>query len=709
MTGRDARAPRQDLTPLLRARSVAVVGASQGNRFGGKLCSNLQRFGYEGAIFPVNPRYTELYDRPCYPSLRELPERPDCALLAVPNARLPEALAEAAACGIPAAVIFASAWSAPAEGPPSLEARLVAIAREHGMVVCGPNCMGFVSLAERLAVSGYDTNPATPAGHVTLVSHSGSVWDALLQNRRGVAWNYIVSPGNEMVTTTADYMHFALGDPGTRAIGLFLEAVRDPANFRAALAEAARRDVPVVVLKTGRTARGAELARAHSGALAGEDAAYEALFAHFGVRRVRSIDELMDTLELFATGMRPPTSGVSALLDSGGERALLVDLAAAEGVEFAAIGEATQARLRELLEPGLDPINPLDAWGTGNGAEEIYAESLRALDADPATGLDLFAVDLYPIDDPRSSYPKIAAEVQDELTKPLAWLTHASATTSEAQAAALRRMGIPVLLGTETGLRAVHHVLDYARFQRERATRGPVAREVPRPAELFELRRELEARGEALDEQASKRCLRAYGLTTTREIAAESLEEALRAAEKIGYPVVLKTAAGLLHKTERRGVRLDLRDGGDLVAAYRDLEVRLGRRVLVQEQVPPGVELLLGIVADPHFGPMLTVGSGGVHVEILADVRWLCLPTSAAEVRTALAKLRGAPLLHGARGRAPADEEAVVRAALGLASMAEDLGDRIEAVDVNPLIALPDRAVVVDALIVPKAGGHSGC
>jgi acyl-CoA synthetase (NDP forming) len=509
-----------------------------------------------------------------------------------------------------------------------------------------------------------------------------------------------------MVTTTADYMHFALRDPGTRAIGLFLEAVRDPATFRSALAEAARRDVPVVVLKTGRTERGAELARAHSGALAGEDAAYEALFAHFGVRRVTSIDELMDTLELFATGMRPPTSAVSALLDSGGERALLVDLAAAAGVEFAAIGEATVARLRELLEPGLEPINPLDAWGTGNGAEEVYAESLRALDSDPATGLDLFAVDLYPIDDPRSSYPKIAASVKDELTKPLAWLTHASATTSEAQAAALRRMGIPVLLGTETGLRAVHHVLEHARFQRERATRGPVAREVPRPAELRELRGVLEAHGDPLDEQASKRCLRAYGLTATREIAAEGLDEALRAAEKIGYPVVLKTAAGLLHKTERGGVRLDLRDADDLAAAYRDFEARLGRRVLVQEQVPPGVELLLGIVADPHFGPMLTVGSGGIHVEILADVRWLCLPTSAAEVRVALAALRGAPLLRGVRGRAPADEDAVVRAALGLAAMAEDLGDRIEAVDVNPLVALPDRAVVVDALIVPRAAAR---
>src|SRR5215475_13865793 len=232
----DPRAGRPDLAPLLRARSVAVVGASQPDRFGGKLLRNLVRFGYPGGLFPVNPRYDRLQELPCFPSLRALPARPDCALLAVPNARLEESLAEAAACGIPAAVIFANAWSDPALPGPGLERRLAAIAVEHGMAVCGPNCMGFVSLRERLPVSGYDVNPGTPAGGVTLVSHSGSVWDALLQNRRGIAFNYVVSPGNEMVTTVADYLLFALTDPGTRAIGVFLEAVRDPETFTEALA-----------------------------------------------------------------------------------------------------------------------------------------------------------------------------------------------------------------------------------------------------------------------------------------------------------------------------------------------------------------------------------------------------------------------------------------------------------------------------------------
>ena len=701
-------APRQDLTPLLHAKSVAVVGVSRPGRFGGILYDNLVKFGYPGRILPVNPRYETIGDQPCYPSLSDLPERPDCALLAVPNDRLVPALEEVAACGIPAAAIFASAYSEPAEGEPSLQARLTGIAREHGIVLCGPNCMGFVSLAGRLPVTGYPTNPETPAGNITLITHSGSVWDAFLQNRRGLAFNYIVSSGNEAVTTVADFLQFALAEGGTRAIGLYLETVRDPETFRAALAEAAERDVPVVVLKTGRSERGAQLAQAHSGALAGVDAVYEALFSHYGVRRATSIDELMDTLELFASGARAPTRYLAAIHDSGGQRALTVDLAEGLGVEFADISEVTRARIAARLEPGLEAINPLDAWGTGNGAEEIFAESLLALDADPATGLVLFATDLYPLDDSTSSYPRIAATVRDRLTKPLAWMVHLTSAASELQTEKLRALGIPVLMGSETGLRAARHLLEYSDFQRRRRQAQPMPHEpAPHPDRAGLAERLAEASG-PLGEYDSKQLLAAYGLVPTREERADDPAGVLRAAERIGYPVVLKTAAGDLHKTERGGVVLDLRDADALAAAYGELSARLGPRVLVQQQVPAGVELLLGIVNDPQFGPLLSLGSGGIFVEVLRDVRLLMLPTTRAAVQDALASLRAAALLRGVRGRPPADLEAVVEAALGLARLALELGDGIREVDVNPLIALPEGAVVVDALIVPKRVGGGG-
>ncbi len=696
------RQHRQNLAPLLHPASLAIVGISQPGRFGGILAQNISQFGYTGTIYGVNPRYDSLYDRPCYASLRDLPERPDLAILAVPNSGLVASLEEVVECGIPAAVIFASAYSEPVEGELSLKDQLGKIARENNVILCGPNGMGFVAPCRRLAVSGYRVNPETPTGNVTMICHSGSVWEAFLQNQRGVRFNYIISAGSEAATTLSDYMQFALENESTRVIGLFLETVRDPATFQAALIEAAQRDIPVVALKTGRSERGAQLARAHSGALAGEDKAYDALFEHYGVRRVRSTDEMLDTLELFATGMRTKTRYVSAILDSGGQRALLVDLGESEGVEFTPITEDTRRKLSEVLEPGLDPVNPLDAWGTGNGADDIYQKGIQALDADPSTGITLLAVDLPPMDDHDSWYPRIVRPLLPALRNPLAALGHLSAATSAKQAGELRAMGIPVLMGTETGLRAARHVVEYSAFQRDRAAHPSAPpRRVERPANVSQLRERLRSAPGALGEHDSKQFLAAYGLTTTREIQARTLVEALRAAEEIGFPVALKTSADL-HKTERGGVRLGIADREELSEAYSDFEKRLGAEVLVQQMIPQGTELILGVVNDPQFGPLLTLGTGGIFVEVLKDVSMLMVPTHPDAVRRVLMRLRGAALLKGARGKTPADIDAIVDAVLGLSALAEDLGDAIAEIDVNPLVALPDRAVVVDALIIPK-------
>ena len=693
---------RQNLTPLLNPDSVAIVGISQPGRFGGILAQNVSEFGYAGTIYGVNPRYDSLYDRPCYASLLDLPGRPDLAILAVPNSGLVASLEEVAECGIPAAVIFASAYSEPAEGELSLKDQLGKIARENDIALCGPNGMGFVAPCRRLAVSGYQVNMDTPTGNVAMICHSGSVWEAFLQNQRGVNFNYIISAGSEAATTMSDYMQFALENESTRVIGLFLETVRDPETFTAALVEAAERDVPVVALKTGRSERGAQLARAHSGALAGEDGAYEALFERYGVRRVRSPDELLDTLELFATGMRTKTQFVSAILDSGGQRALMVDLGESEGVEFTPIAEETQQKLSEVLEPGLDPVNPLDAWGTGNGADDIYAKGIQALDADPSTGITLLAVDLPPMDDHDSWYATIVSSLLGSLRNPLAVLAHLSDGTSTKQAGELRAMGVPVLMGTENGLRATRHIVEYSAFQRSRAAN--LNAQPPRtasPENLAELRERLRGASGAIGEHDSKQLLAAYGLTTTREIRAETLAETLRAGDEIGYPIALKTSADL-HKTERGGVRLGIANRDELSEAYSDFEKRLGADVLVQQMIPQGTELILGVVNDPQFGPMLTLGTGGIFVEVLKDVSMLTVPTTPGAVRKVLMRLRGAALLKGARGKAPADIDAIVDAVMGLSALAEDLGESISEIDVNPLVALPDRAVVVDALIIPK-------
>ncbi|HEY4790485.1 MAG TPA: CoA-binding protein, partial [Actinomycetes bacterium] len=310
------------LAPLLEPRSLPVVGASaRPGSFGDQLVAQLLSGGYRGAVHLVNPRYREVAGRPCHPSLADLPGPVDLAVLAVPNAALEAQLRAAAAAGIPAAVIFASCLD-----PPDLAERLAGIAGEAGMAVCGGNGMGFFNLEQSLRVCGYPEPADLAAGPVAAVSHSGSVFSALLHNDRGLRFNLVVSAGNELVTSAAAYLDHALDLPSTRVVALFLETVREPAAFRAALAKAAARAIPVVALKVGQGRAARAMVAAHSGALAGEDGAYQALFDAYGVARVATLDELADTCELLA-GRRAGPGALAAIHDSGGERAHLLDMA----------------------------------------------------------------------------------------------------------------------------------------------------------------------------------------------------------------------------------------------------------------------------------------------------------------------------------------------------------------------------------------------
>ena len=702
---RESRA--ENLAAMMKAESVAIVGISgKKHSFGWQIYDNLQVMGYRGKIYGVNPGYETLFGQEIYPSLSNLPEKPDCAILGVSNSRVLAALEEASSLSIPSAVIYASAYGEE-DGIP-LQDALVHAAEKTGMVICGPNCMGLISLNQKLPMYGYPVIPGTPAGNITYISHSGSVWDAMLQNNRGVHYNYIISAGNEMVTTMADYMLYALSDPTTKIIGLFIETVRDPDNFCQALQLAAHQNIPVVALKVGRSKRGAKLAHAHTGALAGEDATYDALFKYYGVQRVRSLDEMMDTLELFGTGMRPSNSKLAAILDSGGERSLMVDLAEDIGVEFAELEPETIAKLEEILEPGVEAENPLDAYGTGNFFEEVYTGGIKALDADPNTGLTILCVDLYPTIVVPPTYGSITIPIKDEIKKPFVVMPNVSATAADFKTANYREAGIPVLMGTETGLRAVNHVFNYAAFQRERQNNNiesakPILSNLPSDEIIKGIRKRLELAVSPLDEVESKRILSEYGINVSIEEIASTLDQVLTAAEKIGFPVVLKTAAGATHKTEVNGIHLNLTSPEDLTSAYKDFESRLGAQVVVQEMVTGEVELILGIVIDRQFGSLLMVGIGGILVELMKDSNLIWLPTDSNKIEEALLSLKFADILNGIRGQEKSDLDSIVDTALRLGHFANDCGDLIAELDINPLMARPSSAIVVDALIIPKS------
>ncbi len=687
---------------MLEARSVALVGASpRHGSLGQRMIAEMARSRPAPRTYLVNPRHTEIAGTRCYPSLAELPEDSvDLVLLAVPDAALEEQLTLAARRGDRAAVIFGSAFDPPGPRPagqPTLRDRLAATARAAGMAVCGAGCMGFVNVTGGLRAVGYVEPDPLPPGPVALITHSGSVFSAMLRTRRGLGYTVAVSSGQELVSSAAEYAEWALGQEETRVLALVLEAIRDAGRLRAVLATAAARDIPVVLLTAGRSARGRAMVSAHSGALAAADGGWEALARGYGLHRVGDLAELADTLELFAAGRRARGgTGIATVHDSGLERAHVADLADELGVPFAAIGEPTTARLAGLLDPGLEPANPLDIWGTGARAGEQLTGALAALAGDPAVAAVALAVDLVHEYDGDQSYPDAVTEAARHTSKPVVVLSNLPAAIDPAVAARLRAGGIPVLEGTRTGLLALGHLLAHGRGAAPPAPSPPV--DPGRQARWTAALAAGAAHGPALADM-----LRDYGIPVARTRAAASEAAALAAAAEIGYPVVLKTdEPGIAHKSDVRGVLLGLASPAELTAAYQDLAERLGRRVLVSQTIPAGPELSLGLARDHELGPLLVVGAGGLLVELLADRAVALPPIGPEQAREMLGQLRVAALLAGARGQPAADLDAVTASIASLSQLAMELGGALDGLDINPLICGPHGAVAVDALAIPR-------
>jgi acyl-CoA synthetase (NDP forming) len=689
------------LERMLEARSVAVVGASaKEGSLGRQMMIELRRGGFGGSVYPVNPGYDELDGVRCYRSVAEVPEPVDLAILGVGNARIEQTLREAADAGARSVVTFSSLHEdePPSPGVPPLTERLAAIAREHEMALCGGNGMGFLNLEHGLRVTGFPTPDQLRRGPVTFVSHSGSAFTALAFNDRGIGFNLIVSSGQEIVTTMADYVEHALRQDSTRVIALLLETVRDPERFRLALALAAEREVAVIALKAGRTETSREMVTAHSGALAGEHGVYEALFDAHGVFEVKTLDEMADAMELFSCPRRVRSgSGVASVHDSGGERAMFVDLAHDLGVPFARISDATRERIQAALDPGLVADNPLDAWGTGIDADRIFHESLLALAHDQETAVLAFVVDLTRQGEPHDEgYLRVARDVFAATEKPFCMLSNLSSAVANEEATILRDAGVPVLEGTASGLVALGHLI----AERDHHERPPIAPAEGVADDVRDRWRRRLVSGEPLPEPEAMRLLAAYGVPVVPAETAASADAAVAAAERLGRPVVLKTAApGVTHKSDIGGVRLGLADADAVRSAYAEIASTLGPDVTVAPMAPDGVELALGIVRDPQFGALVLVAAGGVLVELLNDRRLAFPPIDERHATALLDRLRVRSLLDGLRGAPAADVAAIARAITRLSVLAGDLGDLVDAVDVNPLICSPAGCVAVDALV----------
>ena len=688
------------LDPLLRPRSIAVLGATERDGTVGRhTVENLLKGGFEGGLYAINPGRQSVLGVPCYSSLAALPEPVEHVMFAIADTRVEAALDEAIAHGARAATIMSALVLAHDTDPP-LRERVLAKIRRSGVAVCGANGMGFYNFADGVWGCGFRTRSHRRGGNVAYISHSGSGMCGIVDSEERIDFNLVVSTGQELAVSMDEYLDYALEMPGTRAVGLFMETARNPAGLVRALAKARERGIPVAALKVGRTELSAKLTVSHSGAIAGEDGVYDAIFDRYGVHRVRDMDELATTLILFAQPHPLGAGGLVSIHDSGGERQLLIDLADDHGVPLTQLSPASTRTLESLLDPGLPAVNPLDAWSTGGPDFDVTMQNCFAvLMGDPQAALGAVVHD-------RATDGGIYAAYLDYLRaghaasgKPAVLVANRQGTGADPRVVAATREGFPVLDGLESFLRGVRHLFDHRDFAARARGVPPAFAETA----LAKMRARLADR-RRFDENDALTLLGDAGLPANAGSIVESEAAAQKAARATGYPVVLKTAKrGLDHKSDQQGIHLGLTDDAAVAAAYRDLAKRIDPRVLVAPMIAShGVEMLLGMVRDPQFGPVVLVGAGGVHVEALGDAVYALPPFDAAEAARLVGRLRIAPLLRSRRHRRPLAIDEFCRVAARFSALVAALGDGLSEVDLNPVIVHADGCAIVDALIVPQ-------
>lgn len=672
------------LDPLLRPRSVAVVGASENSDSMGEWSlRNLLKGGYTGNIYPVNPKYDEVQGVRCYPYLADLPAPPDLVIFAVSDRWLEKVLDDAIEVGAKAAVIMSTMYLDD-DSSPFLRDRVARKVRDSGLVLCGANGMGFYNVRDGVWACGFDSSDHEGPGNVALISHSGSGMSGLIDSEERLRINLAVSTGNELDATMDEYLDFALDLPETRAVGLFVETARDPEGFRAALEKAASKEIPIVAIKVGRTEKSAQLAVSHSGAMAGDDAAYDALFDRYGVQRVRDMDELATTLILFAEMPRVGEGGLVTLHDSGGERQLMVDLADEADVPLTELASATVTELEGILDPELPAVNPLDAWSRGgpNSADQM-ANSLAAMMQDPGTAIGAVVQDRAPYGKVYRIYLEYMRRGREASGKLVALVAARQGTGHDDIVVESTAAGYPILDNVPLFLGGVRALFDYRDFLSRKDSAPP---KVDAPSVSIEP-------GEA----ASLRLFAHCGLPVVPVTEVNSEADLATA----GYPVALKTAVpGIQHKSDVGGVVLGIESEEQLREVYDDMALRLGPQAIIAPMVDDGVEMMLGCRQDPQFGPIVLIGFGGIHAETLKDVVFALPPFDAGHARRCVDRLRLRPILDGKRGKAPADIDAFCDAAARFSVMVDALREEVKEIDVNPIVVHEKGCTIVDALVV---------
>ena len=686
------------LKPLLKPESIAILGASQKiGSVGNEVIVNLLRGGFEGLIYPVNPGYGEVLGVACYPTLAELPMRPEMVIFAISDRRIEEAVDEVIALGIPACTIFSS-LILENDTSPNLKQRILSKAMSAGLLIAGANGMGFYNVRDRVLAGGFDTRDHPHPGNVSLISQSGAGMSGIVDCEQRLQFNFAVSSGYELTVSMEDYLDYALDLDETLVVGLFLETSRYPQKLIQAFRKASQRNIPIVVLKVGRTDLAAELAVSHSGALAGSDQCYNAVFDRYGVQRVDDMDQLATALIMFAQTRQITQGGLVSLHDSGGERQLMIDLADSLQVPLTELQESTVTILEGLLDTGLPAVNPLDGWGAGGPhAPVTMANCFTALMEDSGTALGAVIHDRGPNSEVYSSYLNYLHQAQAASGKPVFLVANRQGSGSDELAITSTHNGVPVIDGVSQFLTGARCLLRYRDFQ----MREPMQSVGIEQAQCDHWRQRLQIASKVSETLASE-CLAEFGIPMLQSIQVNSQDELKAAAVAIGFPLVLKTARpDIDHKSDVGGVVLNILNERQLLTAYEDMASRLGPLGMVVPMMQSsGIEMILGVSRDSQFGPTVVVGFGGIYAEILNDIAVLIPPFNAAAVKRVLENLSMADLLSGVRGASKVDVDSYCIAAAKLSEIAVNLSDTVLEVDINPVMLTANGCVGLDALMV---------
>ena len=690
-------------------RRVALVGATEDlGKFGGRCVRQLIDFGYAGEIYPVNPKRSEIFGLRCYPSLADLPGKPDHVGIVLPAASVAATLEDCGKLGVPFATVFSAGFgeTASSEGR-AQQQRIVEIARAGGVRIMGPNCNGLINFVDVFALTSTATirGPRRAAGDIGVASQSGGagqvnvMWRA---QQAGLGISYQVSCGNDADLDLLDYMAFMVESERTRVVLAIAERIADGARLRALARRAAELDKPIVMIKVGRTEAGSRAAASHTGSVTGADEVCDAALRQMGILRVEDTSELYEAAMLLRRARRPAGRRAAATSISGGNLVMVADLGASLGVEFPEYSQSTQSRLVELLPGFSTASNPTDLTAASIGKKDTYASVAKIIADDPAVDALIPVVTMAAAEEIRS-----IAALSAGCAKPVAilWTGNAigeAALTHESLVAE----GHAVYRDALACLKALRATMRYAEFRRRLARPGP---QRPAGMDVAAAKRILAGKQGTLSEMQSKALLACYGMPVTRESLAGNPYEAIGHARAFAGPVALKIQSpDIAHKTEANAIRLGVTGDAAIRSAFQDVidSARKYRTdaciegVLVQEMVVGGHELLVGVSRDPVFGPVLTVGLGGIYVEVFKDVAFRLPPVSLEDAKDMIDELRCAEILKGARGKQPVDVDALADCIERISWLAVDLQDRIVELDINPLRVLPNGARVVDALVV---------